>query len=102
MVRLTASTAVMAAGRSTGDRIIRKMMMGSNMVSPTFLHEGIGLDVLWHLLIRTAGDRIRDQLVVQERGAAFVMKGIGAKSVQRRRRSTNFRRIVVFRRQSRF
>jgi hypothetical protein len=30
-------TAVMVAGRSTGNRIIRKMKRGSNMVSPGFL-----------------------------------------------------------------
>jgi hypothetical protein len=35
---------VMVVGMSTGDRIIRKMMMGRNMVSPTFLREAERLD----------------------------------------------------------
>ena len=56
----------MMAGMRTGGRIIRKMMKGSNMVSP-FLCIGFGWDVLSYLLIR-------DQLVVQDRGVAFVMK----------------------------
>jgi hypothetical protein len=41
----------MVAGRSTGNRIIRKMKRGSNMVSPGF-SEKRTLDGLWDLLIR--------------------------------------------------
>jgi hypothetical protein len=35
-------TMVTAAGMSTGDRIIRKIMNGTNMALPTFLCEGFG------------------------------------------------------------
>ena len=35
-------TMVTAAGMSTGDRIIRKIMNGTNMALPTFLCEGVG------------------------------------------------------------
>ena len=39
-------TMVTAAGMSTGDRIIRKIMNGINMALPSFLCEGIRLVVL--------------------------------------------------------
>ncbi len=48
----TTFTMVTAAGMRTGDRIIRKMMNGSNMALPTFLRKGLGCNVLSHLLIR--------------------------------------------------
>jgi hypothetical protein len=35
-------TMVTAAGMSTGDRIIRKIMNGTNMALPSFLCEGLG------------------------------------------------------------